>query len=46
MNLMDVNREFRTEEDYLEELAKVRWPDGWYPAHGFIPTPSKAHFPC
>lgn len=28
MNLMDVNREFRTEEDCLEELAKVRWPDG------------------
>lgn len=28
MNLMDVNREFRTEEDCLEELEKVRWPDG------------------
>ena len=28
MNLMDVNREFKTEEDCLEELAKVRWPDG------------------
>ena len=28
MNLMDVNREFRTEEDCLEELAEVRWPDG------------------
>jgi len=28
MNLMDVNREFRTEEDCLAELEKVRWPDG------------------
>jgi transposase-like protein len=28
MNLMDVNREFKTEEDCLEELAKVRWPEG------------------
>jgi len=28
MNLMDVNREFRAEEDCLGELEKVRWPDG------------------
>jgi len=27
MNLMDVNREFRTEEDRLEKLEKVRWQD-------------------
>jgi hypothetical protein len=28
MNLMDVNREFKTEEDCLEELEKTRWPEG------------------
>jgi transposase-like zinc ribbon protein len=28
MNLMDVNREFRTEEDCLADLERVRWPDG------------------
>jgi hypothetical protein len=28
MNLMDVNREFRTEESCLEQLEKTRWPDG------------------
>lgn len=28
MNLMDVNREFRTEEDCLAELERVRWPEG------------------
>lgn len=28
MNLMDVNREFSTEDDCLEQLEKTRWPDG------------------
>lgn len=28
MNIMDVNREFQTEEDCLEHLEKMRWPDG------------------
>jgi len=28
MNLMDVNREFPTEDACLEHLEKVRWPEG------------------